>query len=221
MIGSELLRYRLDTQKVCVIDTETEGLALAYSRPWQVSYGIGTLRSLEAVSVRHVNWPGLDVSPEAAQVTRFNMADHLRIAEEPSTVVSDLDTYLFNPDYLIIWQNGLGFDAYILDILRQATGRAQDWSYMPRTLDTMCLSKAYRLSVAPSGDRLSWQYKLLHERLSKKKVEGDPKRGGGVNLGAMCKQFNIEYDPMRAHDASYDVSRTHLLLGQLIWQIEI
>jgi len=200
---------------------ETESLNLFFSRPYQISYSIGTFKRIEKIITRYIWWPDLRMSDGAAEITRFNWEEYKRLAEPADVVLRDFETVILNPDYLSAGHNLLGFDIDQHKNWRRGCGLAPDWSYLPRLLDTMCLSKAYRLSLAPSGDRFAWQYKLLHERLSKKKDPNDPKKGGGVGLEAMCKQFNIEYDPMKAHSADYDVTRTQLLLGQLIWQIEI
>lgn len=220
MIGSSLLRY-LENHRLTVWDTETESLNLFYSRPWQISYSIGTLKRIERIVTRYIRWDDLQMSAGAAEVTRFNREEYLRLAEPPEVVLADFEALLLDPNTLNAGHNLLGFDIDQHKNWRRACGKAEDWSYLPRLLDTMCFSKAYRASFPIGSNRLSWQYQLLHERLSKKKVEGEPKKGGGVSLGAMCREFGIEYDPMQAHSADYDVSRTHLLLGKLIWAIEI
>lgn len=221
MIGSELLRYRLDTQRLVTWDTETESLNLFFSRPWQISYAIGTLKRIEKIVTRYIYWKDLNISAAAAAITRFDRATYDRLAEPAELVLSDFESVLYDPDYLNAGHNLIGFDIDQHKNWRRGCGKSEDWSYLPRTLDTLALSKAYRGSFTPSGNRWAWQYKLIHERMSKKKVEGEPKKGGGASLGAMCKEFNIEYDPFQAHGAEYDTTRTHLLLGQLIWQLDI
>ncbi len=220
MIGSTLLRYHLDTPLTCW-DVETESLNLFYSRPWQVSYSIGTLKQIERIVTRWIWWPDLAISAGAAEITRFNYDEYKRLAEPADVVLRDFETVLLNPNTLNAGHNLFGFDIDQHKNWRRGCGLPPDWSYLPRTLDTMCLSKAYRGGFPVGANRLAWQYQLLHERMSKKKVEGEPKKGGGVSLGAMCKEFGIEYDPMKAHGSEYDVERTSMLLNQLIWSLEI
>lgn len=212
MIGSSLLRYKKE-QKYLLFDFESEGLNLLRSRPWQLSYAICTINEIESINVRHFMWPNLKVAAEAAQITRFNMTEHLKLAEPPELILSDFDNLLYNPNYIPVAQNGLGFDIYIHRLWRLLCGQKTDWSYLPRFIDTMCLSKAYRKPFAQTGNRLIWQYKLLNEKI--------PKTFGGVSLGAMCRAFDLEYDINKAHDARWDVKYMHSLLNKLLWSIEI
>lgn len=210
MIGSELLRYKPD-QLYAVVDVESEGLNLATSRPWQLACAIGTLKQIQTNIVRHINWPNLHVSEAAARVTRFNMGYHLKIAEPPETIVADFDEVLYDPNILIVGHNILGFDIYLLDMMRRLTGRKQDWSFLPRIIDTNALMKAYKKGFVPTGDRLTFMYKALHYR----------EKGLKSSLGFCCRDFGIPYDERRAHDAAYDIGVNFAVLEKLIWSVEI
>lgn len=210
MIGSELLRYKPD-QKFLIFDKETEGLNLFSSRPWQISYAICTVKEILDIKVRHIHWPDLYVSDQAARVTRFNMASHLRIAEDPEVVLKDFEALALDPQYILAGHNILGYDIYVWETWRRLISRTTDWSYLPRILDTNCLMKAYKKGFAPSGDRLTWQYKLLDYR----------EKGLKSNLGVCAKEFKIPYDETRAHDAKYDTQINHAVLNKLIWAVEI
>jgi hypothetical protein len=161
------------------------------------------------------------MSAAAIEITRFNWDEYKRLAEPADVVLRDFENVLLEPNTLNGGHNLFGFDIDQHKNWRRGCGLDPDWSYLPRTLDTMCLSKAYRGNFPPGQDRRAWQYQLLHERMSKKKDATDPKKGGGVSLGAMCREFGIEYDPMKAHGSEYDTTRTHLLLNQLVWKLEI
>ncbi len=213
MIGADLLRYQ-DQQRYLLLDCETESLNLARTRPWQIAYAICSNKGVESVNVRYPFWADLSVSDEAARITRFDKADYLARAEDPSTILTDLETLLLDPSYLILGHNILGFDHYVLATWRRLCGRPTDWSWVPRTIDTLCLSRAYRFQIAPDRtDLLSWQYKMLTIRSKAK--------GMGASLGAMAREFGIEYDERRAHDAQYDTTVNHEVFKRLIWEVEV
>lgn len=225
MIGSSLLRYQ-DNQQYVIWDLETESLNLYHSRPWQISYGIGDLKGIKQHHVRYIWWEDLNISDEAARITRFNYEHYKANAEPAEAVLGDFEAFLLSPEYILGGHNLLGFDIYQLENWRRACGHKTDWSYKDRIIDTLCLSKAYRSNIKPSGDRLTWQYKLLDFWVSKKKASKEEtpeekKRRGGTSLGAMCREFKIDYDESRAHDAQYDTEVNHKLLNRLIWSVEI
>lgn len=212
MIGSELLRYKTD-QLYLIADTETEGLSLGRSRPWQISYAVCTLKEVLSIKVRHLNWPLLSVSPEAARITRFDMASHLSIAEDPAVVLGDFEPLLYDPKYIVVGHNWLGFDAYVVQTWRRLCGRqGVDWSYLPRTLDTNALSKAYQKQWKPDRENMwAWQYRCLEHR----------EKGLKSSLGAMARLFEVPYDERFAHDAAYDTRVNHGVLKGLVWGMEV
>ncbi len=213
MIGSSLLRYR-DDQKYLLLDGESNGLNLHASQPWQIAYAICTNKQIEATVVRYPKWPDFVMSDEAAQVTRFDMKDYLSRAEDPNDVLTDFEALLFDPQYLILGHNLLGFDAYLIQTWRRLCDRKEDWSFVPRIIDTLCLSRAYRFGIAPDHENLiAWQYKMLTIRSKAK--------GMGASLGAMAREFQIEYDERKAHGALYDIEVNHKVFSRLIWEVEI
>ncbi len=213
MIGSNLLRYR-DNQRYLLLDGESNGLNLHSSQPWQIAYSICTNKQIEATVVRYPKWPDFVMSDEAAQVTRFDMKDYLSRAEDANEVLTDFEKLLFDPQYLILGHNLLGFDAYLIQTWRRLCGRSEDWSFVPRIIDTLCLSRAYRFNIQPDHDNLlAWQYKMLTIRSKAK--------GMGASLGAMAREFGIEYDERRAHSAAYDISINHQVATKLFWSVEI
>lgn len=213
MIGSELLRYQND-QKYLLIDTETEGLNLFASRPWQIAYTICTNKEIGKVNIRYPLWEDLKVSDEAARITRFNKQNYLSLAEKPEDILKDFEQLLLDPSYTIIGHNLLGFDIYILETLRRLTGRVTDWSYLPRIVDTLCLSRAYRHNIVPDLKNFTaWQYKMLTMRMKGK--------GFGASLGAMAREFKIDYNERLAHDAEYDCSINHQVFQKLLWAVEV
>ena len=206
-----LLRYKKN-QKYIIFDTETEGLNLRYSRPWQLSF-------IEAVGPKVVKSHDLfidfeDLSPSegAAKVTNFSWNTYNKKKRDKLEVLNFFDKFLYDPNYLIVGHNVLGYDIYIHNVLRLACGKPSDYSYIDRVIDTNCLSKAYRSGMKTvDGSRILWQYKWLNFF----------KRGLKTNQAAMLKEFGIEFDKSRLHDGMYDVEKNFELFNKLIYNIEI
>ena len=206
-----LLRYKKN-QKYIVFDTETEGLNLRYSRPWQLSF-------IEAVGPKVVKSHDLfidfeDLSPSegAAKITNFSWNTYNKKKRDKLEVLNFFDKFLYDPNYLIVGHNVLGYDIYIHNVLRLACGKPSDYSYIDRGIDTNCLSKAYRSGMKTvDGSRILWQYKWLNFF----------KRGLKTNQAAMLKEFGIEFDKNRLHDGMYDVEKNFELFNKLIYNIEI
>ena len=46
-------------------------------------------------------------------------------------------------------------------------------------------------------------------------------KGLKANLGALCKRFDIHYDPMTAHAGDYDIIKTDEVFRKLYWNLEV
>ena len=208
---NSLLRFK-KKQKYIVFDFETEGLNLRYSRPWQLGFiiveGDRVLKEYDF----HIDFADLDISEDAKRITRFDQAVHDREKKDKEKVLDFFDSYLYNPDYLLIGHNVLGFDVYIHNILRLSCSKPSDYSYMERILDTNCLAKAYKMGLKRPEENLTlWQCKLNNYI----------RKGLKTNQQALLKEFDIEFDREKLHDAIYDVKMTLRLFHKLIWNVEV
>ena len=77
----ELLRYNFK-QRYVVFDTETEGLNLITSKPWQIAWIECEGKKVVKKHNRFIKWDNLNVSPEAARVTGFNRNHYESVAED-------------------------------------------------------------------------------------------------------------------------------------------
>ena len=207
----ELLRFNFN-QKYLVIDCETEGLNLINSRPWQVSWFTAKGKFIEKKNDRFLEWPNLKVSEGAARITGFDLNKHKRVQEDPKKVLDDLWPIISNPEYIVIGQNLLGFDVYVLNTLRKKCGLESDYSYIPRVIDTRSLAMAIGTGhkELARGDIFS-QYRFLNHRDKKIKA----------SQGSLLKQYNIDHDPSRLHDGLYDIEMTFKIFWQQIQEIAI
>ena len=143
----------------------------------------------------------------------FTKKKYDKLKQDPSKALDKFEKYLYDPEYLIIGQNILGFDVYIHNIHRKLLGRKSDYSYINRVVDTNCIARAIKMNIDfdVDNDLLSWQYKLLNYR----------KKGIKTNLRQLCKDYDVEFDDKCLHEAVYDVKKTHEVLMKMIWDIEI
>ena len=199
-------------QKYVFFDTETEGTYLISSKPWQLSWIVAQGKKIISKNDHYLKFDDLNVSPEAAKITGFSIAKYKSRAEDPKTVFDKFWKDISEEGTIICGHNILGFDVYILNTLMKLIGKKNDWSYITSCIDTLALSRAYRIGLtSPDCDLLSWQYKLINFR----------KRGLKSSQGAMLKEFNIDFDKNRLHDALYDIEMNFLLFHELIKKIDI
>lgn len=209
MIGSNLHRYY--EGYYIVPDLETEGLTLRYNRPWQCAWMLCQGKKVLWTKTRYIWWADLNISADAARITRFNRLEYTRQAKPAAEVLAEFDADLYNPAYKNVWHNPLGFDIYPHDYWRHCCGQSRDFSYTERLIDTNCLSKAYLKGIKPdTTNLLAWQYKMADF------VE----KGLKSNVGAMCKTFGLPFDEAKAHDGPYDIDRTNAIHQELLYRVE-
>ncbi len=117
---------------------------------------------------------------------------------------------MFDTSLDIVGQNFF-YDGDIHKILRRVCGLPfEPYSWLPRLIDTNCLSKAYRMGIQPDMvNFLAWQFKMKSVRLKLK-----------TRLETMCGEFGIPFDPYQAHSSLYDIDRTRDLYEALKWKLE-
>lgn len=210
-LGEDLLRFK-NHQKYIIFDFETESLNLYLARPWQLAFALYQGNKKIKSYDLYIDWPDIQVSKEAAIITRFNINHYRSAAKPPKEVLALFEKYLYDPDYLIIGHNILNYDIMIHNTLRRLCGLPADYSYLERCLDTNCLAKAHKKEIKYGGeDRLLWQFKLLNFR----------EKGLKTSLSTMCKDFSIDVDPNKQHDAIYDIDINMQVFQKLIWSFEI
>lgn len=150
------------------------------------------------------------VMPQEVQAMNhfdYNYYKARRAAPEP--IYDTLLSYLLDPQYIIVGQNLLGFDVYMIRAMAERIGRKIDFSYLQRIWDTRLLAKAWKEKIRPpEGDNpldfLRWQYKLLHNHTKTK-----------VSQGVLLKELGIPHDPTRLHEAIYDCECSYRLFREV------
>jgi len=214
MLGKKLLRFDFD-QEYCFFDKETENLNLVkHNRPWQLAWLIAKGNKVVDRFDRYLRWDNINVSPEAAKVTGFNIKKYLDLAEDPRKVLKEFDEFLFDNKYYICGHNILGFDVYIYNIMRKELGLPTNYSFIDRCIDTNCLAKAIKCEVPFEReliDFISWQYKFTEYR----------QRGLKTNLQQLCKEYGIDFDPSMLHSAIYDIEKNFEVFQKQIREIDV
>jgi len=204
MIKEDFLR-NLPNQLYLGWDTETEGLNLVRSRPWQLAYvlykGDKTIESFD----RYIRWDDINVNPEAAKVTGFDLEKYKDLAEDPKKVFEEFSEYLDDPSIINFGHNILGFDIYMDKVARKGCGAKHSWDYLERSIDTLSLAKGYKGNVKPDFENfLAWQFTMQQTR------------GRSNKLTDLAKEFSIEIDEKLAHKADYDVFINYKVMKQFI-----
>ena len=206
-----LLRFNRN-QRYVVFDTETEGLNLIKSRPWQVAWLIAEGDKIISRTDRFIHWPNLNVSEGAARVTGFSKKEYEKNSRAPNQVWEEFSEVLFDDRNLIVGQNLLGFDVYMVDVWRRQMARDLNQEYVSRIIDTKALATAIAKDIKyTDGDFINWQYKLLHYR----------ERGLKTSQGFLLKHYGIDHDPKRLHDALYDIEMNFKIFKKQLFDLEI
>jgi len=206
-----LLRFNKN-QRYVVFDTETEGLNLVTSRPWQIAWLVAQGDKIISRTDRFIHWPNLSVSKGAARITGFSQEEYEKKSRAPNQVWEEFSQDLFDENNIIIGQNLLGFDVYMVDIWRRGLFEPLDQDYISRIIDTKALATAIAKNIPyTSGDFINWQYRLLHYR----------ERGLKTSQAFLLKHYGIDHDPKRLHDALYDVEMNFKIFQKQLFDLEL
>jgi len=214
-MDEHLLRYEGEKGKTFVfIDCETLNLCLnfCHNLPWQVAM-IKTVdgKKIDEKDI-YIKWDTkLKISSGAARITKYNPSTIEKRGVPPEEIFPTIQDWLDNADY-IVGHNIIGFDIYLIRDYYKKMGKA--WKHlMPKIIDTMCLSRGLKMDVpySASEDFLEYQYKLAHMRT----------KGVKTNLKAMGKDFSIQHDYDRLHNAIVDLELNLKIWNKLKWTINI
>jgi len=210
-MNTQLLRFDRN-QKYIIFDTETEGLNLIKSKPWQIAWIVAEGGKIIKKHDRLLRWPDLNVSKDAARITGFNRKHYEQNGEDPKKVWSEFSKYLYDEDYLIVGQNLLGFDVYMIDVWRKLIGEKLDQNYIKRIIDTKSIATAIeKESPVDKENFIYWQYRWLNYK----------ERGLKTSQLTLLKKYDIPHDPKRLHDALYDIEMNFEIFRKQLFDIEL
>lgn len=203
--------------RAITLDTETRNLSLVprvddwnANKVWQISWietsGSRILNEFDF----YIDVPNLNLSDHVKILTNFDAAKYNRLKKPAEDVWPIVEKHLYNEDQIIIWQNGLGFDVYMLDTLARQAGSKIDYSrFVERTYDTRAFGLAYKNSLDKprnSDNLYLWQHKILNDRSLK----------GKVSQTALMKDLGLKsVSEGERHSAIVDVKDTFNIFTEL------
>ena len=208
----DLLRFKFN-QRYVIFDTETEGLNLVPSKPWQLAWIEAEGKQIKKKQNRFLMWDDLHVSEEAAKITGFDKKDYLSKAEDPSVVFKEFMDLISQDDVIVVGQNILGYDLYMLGVIARNLNVKINYSFAKRCFDTKAIATAIaKDSKNPDKeDFLAWQLRYLHYR----------ERGLKTNQKFLLQHYDIDFDEKKLHDALYDIEKNFEIFQKQIWELEI
>lgn len=203
-------------QKYILFDTESENLRLlGKNRAWQISYLIAEGDKIKEFKDHYLWWDDLEVSDGAAKVTGFDYNKYKEKAKPPGPILEELNSYLYNPEYIVMGHNLMGFDVYVLQNSMKSLDKnfKNDWSYLDRLIDTMSVAKMVKLGVTECK-RENWRREMFRF--------GDYfEKNMKVSITAMAKEFEIDFDPEKLHNSLYDIEINWKIWQKLKYLIDI
>lgn len=213
MVGAALHRFR-DSACYCGADFEGEGLNLHYSRPWQVAYCIADNKRVKSTHEAFIRWDDINVSPDAARLTRFDLNRYRQLARPAKEVLDEYDQVVYDHSTEVVWMNGLFYDFYIHMTWRRLCGRPYDDSYVIRSLDLKGLTQAKKKGWVPDVSSpeafLAWQYRATAYR----------EKGLKSRLEVVGPEEGIIHDYTSLHDATSDISLMMKVFWKRLMQVE-
>ncbi len=208
----DLLRFKFD-QKYVIFDTETEGLNLVSSKPWQLAWIEAKGKKITKKQNRFLKWEELNVSEDAARITGFSNKDYLSKAEDPAVVFKEFMDLISQDDVIVVGQNILGYDLYMLGVIARNLNVKIDYSFAKRCFDTKAIATAIaKDSKNPDKeDFLAWQLRYLNYR----------ERGLKSNQKFLLQHYDIDFDEKKLHDALYDIEKNFEIFQKQLWELEI
>lgn len=197
-------------QRIFFCDTETEGLNLNTSRPWEFAWVIMDNGKIVDSQSRYLWWDDLNVDKRAAEVTGFNMDKYERKAVCPSKVFEEIKPWFFGKD-LLGFHNGLNFDVYQIRNWFREIGKPTDFDWVKRVVDTNALAKAFLSEAKPDFQNFdAWQTRWANHI----------RRGLKSNVTFLCKEWGIEIDESKAHQGDYDCYLTAQIYKKLAYAFQ-
>lgn len=198
-------------QTIYFCDTETEGLNLNTSRPWEFAWVKMQNGKIVDSQSRYIKWDDLNVSSKAAEVTGFDKKVYLSKAVDPSKVYAEVKSWLLDSDHVLGFHNGLNFDVYQIRNWFREIDAPTDFNWVKRVVDTNALAKAFLSGSKPDFQNFdAWQAKWANYL----------KRGLKSNITYLCEEWGIPIDTTKTHQGDYDCYLTAQIYKKLVYKFQ-
>ena len=203
-------------QKICTWDHETRNLNLSHriednnsNRSWQLGWINSIGSKIISENEYYIDVPNLNLSDVVRKLTNFDAERYKREKKSATEVWEKFKKVLYDPEYILVGQNILGFDGMISDILARQAGERVDYSlFYDRMYDTRAFGLAYKNNIEKPqrGSMLEWQFKILNDKSLK----------GKVSQTALLKDLGItSSDESARHSSLCDCRDTLMIFNEL------
>lgn len=209
---SKIITNAPKNPRLCFMDMETLNLALheCHNLPWQIAMIIMEGNRIVDKFNFLVKWPfPVECSKGAAEKNHYDADEIAKNGLPPEEVFEAFDRELNKADY-ICGHNLVSSDAYWSQCFYRMN-KEKPFNIYPKMLDTHCILKGIKLEQLPkpNEDPTAWQIRMYHTR----------KKGLKTQLELMGKEFNIEHDYSKLHDALCDLELNVKVFDQIRYQI--
>ena len=212
-MDEHLLRFRKD-KKLVFIDCETYNLCLSFCHnvAWQISMisTDGTYKKDERDF--YIKWDTpFKISDDAKRITRYNESFVNKNGKEPKDVFPIIKKWLDGADY-IVGHNIIGFDIYLIKEMYKMFGEYYK-HLVPKLIDTNCIARGVKMEIPykPVVDFTEYQYRIVNTR----------RKGVRSSLTALGKEFNIDHDYDKLHNAIVDLELNLKVWNKLKYALEL
>lgn len=217
-LGEKLLRYD-EKQKYLIWDVEScsLNLGLPNNKVWQLSFIICNKNKILDEYNFFPWWENIQVSRDAARITRFNFENYKRNSSDPAESLKKFESFLYDPEFLSVGHNHYNFDFYLHNLYRKNLGLNSDYSYIYNgsgAIDTNAVARAIKTNVKiPENkmSRISMMWKLSSLR----------QKGLKTSILQLLKDENIPYDENELHDGIVDCRKNYEIFKRQLFQVEI
>lgn len=197
-------------QTIYFCDTETEGLNLNTSRPWEFAWVKMENGKITESESRYLYWDDLNISEKAKEVTGFNQDKYDREALCPKKVYDEISPWFFGNNVLG-FHNGLNFDVYQIRNWFREIEKPTNFDWVKKVVDTNALAKALLNKAKPDFQNFdAWQSKWANYI----------RRGLKTNITFLCKEWGIDIDETRTHQGDYDCYLTAQIYKQIVYKMQ-
>lgn len=208
-----LLRDNKD-KRYAFLDFEGCNLCLneCHNLPWQAGLIMYKDNKIEEELDLLIKWPqGIKVSRMAAIITGYD-PNEIEARGKPPEEVLDILIDRFEKADIIAGYNLIGYDAYMLQAFCRALGR-KPYNIIPKLLDMFPIAKAVKLEIPfnKNDDFIAWQYRVFH------RIE----KGVRTRPEILAKEFNIQFEATKLHDALYDLQLLVKIWDKLKYMIHL
>ena len=212
-MDEHLLRFN-NKDEFVFIDIETFNLCLNLKNncPWQIS--MLKVKGNEAFDLKdmYISWDTkLKISAEAAKITRYDENKVKALGIKPEEAFDIMYNWL-DSSFKIIGHNVLNFDIYLIKGLCDLNGKP--WKHLVhKVIDTNAIARGIKYGELPKKDDdiMEYQYRLINS----------PRKGVKTNMTSLGKEFGIEHEYDKLHDAIIDLKLNLKIWNKLKYMIDL